>query len=651
MGRQARERRAKRAAAEARRPEPARPAARRAIGWAAAALGVLLYLNTLGHRYCLDDHTAITENALVKSGVKQLGTLVTSEYRAGSKKPSVFLYRPVPLAMFALEWQLWPGHPLVGHLVNIWLYGLTGWLLWAILRRMLKDQPPLVPIAAVALFMAHPVHTEVVANIKSRDEILGFLFGCLGLLALLRHLERPEESPVRGGAARSAATRTAWLLAALGAFLLALLSKESSVVFLVIYPLAVWFFTDRTLRQNLRVCALFLAPVLLVLMVRHLVLGGHPGRVRTLVLDNFLVAAPDLPTRLASALAVCERYVQLLLFPHPLISDLGYPQLVPVGFGDWRAWVGLLALAALLGWALAHLRRKHVLSFAILFFLIAFAPASNLFRLVGTSYGERLLYVASFGFALGLAWLLGALGRTAETRWGVSPTRARAMAWGLIVVAVGLCGARTVARNPAWRDDDTLVELDLRRAPRSAKLNYFRGLELSKRAQRHSTDAGPDRSELRQSVAAFSEALRLVPGFEEAIANRGTAYFFLEEHDRALTDYEAALRVRPNDPMVLTNLGYIYFVRKDFPRAEEVFRRALAVDPTSLEDRYNLGAVLSLQSRLPEAIEQWTIAVRRDPGNARLYQKIASAYRSLGQPDQAEEWLRQAAARGLSVAP
>ena len=78
--------------------------------------------------------------------------------------------------MFALEWEFFPNNPQVGHLINILLYGLTGWLLFIVLLNLFGRDKIAFVFFATILFIAHPIHTEVVNNIKGRDGIVVFLF-------------------------------------------------------------------------------------------------------------------------------------------------------------------------------------------------------------------------------------------------------------------------------------------------------------------------------------------------------------------------------------------------------------------------------------------------------------------------------------------
>src|SRR6266853_1938698 len=118
-----------------------------------AVIGVLLYSNTLHHGYVLDDITIVGQNHLIQQGIKGIPELLKTSYWYGYNGSKDLGYRPLSLVMFAIEWQLSPGNPLINHLVNILLYGATGFLLFITLRllfgntnqrkeKVLRSNPP-----------------------------------------------------------------------------------------------------------------------------------------------------------------------------------------------------------------------------------------------------------------------------------------------------------------------------------------------------------------------------------------------------------------------------------------------------------------------------------------------------------------------------
>ncbi|MDO8971947.1 MAG: glycosyltransferase family 39 protein, partial [Saprospiraceae bacterium] len=282
------------------------------VGLAASILGFLLYVNTLGHQYTLDDFSIIKSNWITKGGLKNIGLIFSTEYRFGSWNSPGSLYRPIPLSMFALEWQLSPDNPFLGHLLNALFYALTGWVLWSTWRRILVNYPPVLAAIAVLVFMAHPVHTEVVANIKSRDEILALLFGTLTLRAIWEYIERDD---------------TKWLVIAMLSYAVAMFSKESAITLMAVFPLAMWYFSPSSVGKIGKVVAALLVPAVIFLLIRKKILDAQPYQESYSILDNFMSETKNQGERLASAFMMCGRYLWTLIFPHPLVSDMGYPQM------------------------------------------------------------------------------------------------------------------------------------------------------------------------------------------------------------------------------------------------------------------------------------------------------------------------------------
>src|SRR5688572_27489545 len=209
--------------------------------WSAAllaALAVAVYANTLGHGHALDDRLVITHNEFVRAGWSGLPEILTEDYLRGylAEKANPMTggrYRPLSLVTFAVEAALFgPDHPFIGHLLNVLLYALCCVLVYRVAIALLAERAPdrgwlAVPFLAALLFTVHPLHTEVVANIKSRDELLALSFALASALFALRAADR-----------RSAGSA----IAAAVCFFLAMFSKESAITFLAVVPLSLWFF-------------------------------------------------------------------------------------------------------------------------------------------------------------------------------------------------------------------------------------------------------------------------------------------------------------------------------------------------------------------------------------------------------------------------
>merc|ERR1711936_668346 len=127
-------------------------------------LAILLYCNTLNHRFVYDDRPAVVSNPLV-TGSAPLSSLLTSDFwgvplsHTGSHKS----YRPLTSLSFRLDWILAPGSPSQFHLTNLLLHALVSHLFHTFLLSLLPSSP--TALTAALLFAAHPIHTEVVAGV------------------------------------------------------------------------------------------------------------------------------------------------------------------------------------------------------------------------------------------------------------------------------------------------------------------------------------------------------------------------------------------------------------------------------------------------------------------------------------------------------
>jgi protein O-mannosyl-transferase len=359
-----------------------------AMGCLLSLIAFLLYANTLNHGFVLDDTNLITDNVLVKQGVGAVPELLRSDYRAGTWKSKATLYRPLSLVMFAVEWQLFPNNPFPGHLINVLLYGLTAYLLFAVLQQLLPGGSLLIPFSTALLFIVHPIHTEVVANIKSRDEILSFLFvlGSLYLALMPPTLGR--------------------LLAAAALYFLSLMSKESSITIAAVVPIMLYFFRKRRAKTIALTTGVFAGSASLYLVLRKLVLGEVAGLANVSPVDNFLVLAKDLNTKAATVAEILGKYLRLLFFPHPLSSDYSFNQIPIVTWSNWASVFAAAVYIGLLAVLLVRIRKKELWAFGIAFYLTTISLYTNIFITIGAGFGERFLYVPSLGFCIAVVALL-----------------------------------------------------------------------------------------------------------------------------------------------------------------------------------------------------------------------------------------------------
>ncbi|MBI5915269.1 MAG: tetratricopeptide repeat protein [Bacteroidetes bacterium] len=597
-------------------------------GLVIAAFSFLLYANTLGYDYVLDDFSVIKENFVTKRGFDGIPDLWTHHSRYGYWNSSGELYRPIPMTMFAVEWALAPDTPALGHVINVLLYALSGALLFVTLARWMRGYHLLLPLLTTLFFMAHPAHVEVVANIKSRDEIVMFGLAVLALNFLWKYLETNKLSA---------------LLLSLASYTLALFSKENAVTFVAIVPLMMYFFTKKSLPKIARTTAFYVIPALLFVLVRRAVIGSLTNPSEIYVMDNILAGAQG-AAYYANAFLVLGKYLWTLLVPYPLCSDFGFNQIPLTDWGDWRVLLSLAVWTGIGIFGLLRLRRRDLWAFAILFFFINFSIFTNLFLTIGTSYGDRLLYSASPGFALALALVLMKIFKVETAAPKAENFSFLAQKKGLLAVAGVVLLAYSVltfSRNFAWKDSYTLYDTDIETAPNSAKLNFHYGLEIVQKGLK-ATDPQEQKAYYDRAKQRFEHALQIFPAYHDAYSQLGLAYYREKNYDKALENYSLALKFKANFPLVYSNMGIIYFERGDLVKAKEVYEKAVQYDPRMVDALRNLGAVNAMQKNFPEAIKWFKQGLQYDPENPTLNFYLGSAYKDSGQPELGKPFLEKA---------
>ena len=525
--------------------------------WLPAALlmlaGTALYLPTLSYEFVLDDKIVYSENNFVKKGFAGIKDIFTTESFVGyfGEQKDLLVgarYRPLSLATFAIEHQFFGLNSRVGHLINALLSGLLGVVLFRILAGMFpmaryKHWWMSVPFVGALLFTLHPLHSEVVANIKGRDEILCMLFSMLALWSAMRY---------------AASGKIAWLGAIFAMMFLGLLSKESALTFAAVIPLSLYWFARSDARQLVMATAPALLAAVIFLVIRTQTLGffiSSGKEITTLMNNPFYGMQPG--EKFATIFYTLGLYLKLLVFPHPLTHDY-YPYHIPImHWNDVRTILSLLANLALGGLAIWGLPKRKIWSYGILFYFITLSIVSNLPFTVGTFMNERFLYMPSFGFALVVAWLLAeVLPKRFDQPFGSIHWASLGL---FVLLSVGYT-TRTLVRLPAWRSEYSLNAAAIKVSVNSARANTFMGTAIFKQYQEEQDQARKIQL-LDECERYIDRSIAIHPAYKDGwIMKTGIAgerYRYTNKLEPLLETFYNALLVRPDFPYIYQYLDYL----------------------------------------------------------------------------------------------
>lgn len=508
--------------------------------------GILVFSNTLATGFVYDDISLILELPLLRD-IRNIPRLFTSDIwrELGRQTP---YYRPLAYTTYALDYAVWKNNPFGYHMVNTLLHGCVSLLVLRVAYQLSTSRS--MAFWAGMLFALHPVHSDAVAWISGRGEILscGFMLAAFSLYLAGRYSTRI----------------TAIHSLAAAFYLFALMSKETSAtlpLLIVIYEYAVH--RNRNIKSLLLRVAPFAAAMAAYLALRFAFLD-------ILVWNNTPFAS-----RLWTSLTLVVAYIKSLVFPFGLkvFYDL------PIQISPYSTVV-VLAASILTGVTFMLLfiaGRNRLLFFSFVWCGVALLPVCGIMTLINPALiADRYLYVPSVGLAFAFGIIMN------RPRLEASGIRRHSLiqAGGSMILI--LLALLTITRNNDWRDQQTYIRSVIRDAPRSGFAHYNRALIAR--------DAG----RLDEAIGEFNAALADHPDFAEAHYSLGVIAYQQGRMQDAETFFLRTLEYEPRDINAINNLGSIYALTGRISEAARTFERGLAVTPGDEIIRGNLDLARKL---------------------------------------------------------
>lgn len=558
-----------------------------------AIAAVLAYVNTLENEFVFDDVKMIRDNESIRS-LSNVPSIFANMFvyepveAEGTRiDPS---YRPVRFLSYAIDYQF-TGESVAGyHISNILYHIVASVLVFLVLVRLTGHYG--AALGAALLFVLHPVHTESVAYLTGRKDVLCAIFYLLAFLAFLKYREEPRR-------------RYAILLPVF--FAIAFLAKEMAITLpavMLLYDFGCYlkerkgraadFARELLSPPNpaiyLPVVVLALFFVVVTLFVKPPVAVGK---------EELSYWGGSLYVSSITMLRGVSHYIRLLFLPAGLSADYSY-NAFPVSHSLFSPFTTLLAFWFLAGLVALGIRLllggRFLAGFAILFFFVSLAPVLQIVP-QPERIAERFLYLPSIGLVL-----LGALG----LKWLVrrSPA-ARFAGVGVLALLLVTFLTLTVRRNSDWQNPLTLHRGAIELYPDCARSQLAVAQAYATRANRASDAAGgvvaaAARQDYRDAIRHYNRVLEILPpgtwqgshrGYAlNALAGRGLAHAKAGEFDRAIRDLEKVLG------------------------ETDVFGVKIAEDPRHIRLHFDLGEAYRAAQEFSKAIEKFdtTLQMAKD---------------------------------------
>lgn len=632
------------------------------MAWVFFGFAFLLYAQTIGFDYALDDVAVIRKNAFVQDGFGGIGKILSTFYWAGDPdfaNANSGLFRPVSMIMFAVEWQVFKDSPHVFHFVNVVLYALAAYQLYRLLRQLFNRQGVTLSILICGLWIAMPVHVEVAANIKSGDEILSVLFFFLSFRKLLDW---------------SALGKPKYLIFSSLFMFLSLLSKEGAVLFIPPMLIALLLFREKKIKDLVQP-VIYFTGIVIVWFAWHTSVISNSG-VEVITYDyhnNALLSSASVIDRIGTAIGMQGRYWLKMIVGYPLSYNYSFNEIPVDGFASVWAILGLAGIIASIYVCVKYFRTMPVLVFGILFYFITFALTSNIFYIIGDTFAERFTFAPSLGFVIVLSWLILKITK------GLEEKRIHTQAVYILLPVMLLYSVMSFSRSTDWEYESELFTADVEHAPGSARVHYNYGVLLIDKAVKSADEPSKKlyydqaynefitaitidtndvqssfnlgvveyrRGNFAESVKWSRNVLKINPRDVSVLVNLGDALSKVNKKDSAIACYKSAIEKNLATTDTWLNLGYIYLVKGDTANALSAFDGAVKLDPKFSTGYDKIGNVAGMHREYDRSTKAFLTFAQLNPGDPKPYFMIRTNYLLLGDTTTALKYYQEYLNRG-----
>lgn len=593
---------------------------------AIAVFTFVLYGNSINNEYSMDDNLVTKGVAKVEKGLFGILEIFSTPMTSGKQ---TYGYRPLVQTTFAIEKQLFKKLPVsqtlkekkrkdkltqanISHFVNVLLYAIVCMVLFSFLKELLKEYNLLIPLITVLLFLVHPLHTEAVDNLKSRDELLMLLFVLLSLKSYLKYAATSQLKNVFFG---------------VFFFLLAALSKKNALAIIGLLPVVLYFNKTDLKKIIISFFSLFIVLGLFMMMKKGLVSESASRNIK--FFENPLRFSDSFMDRVTVALYSSWFYLKMLIYPQHLSYYYGYNQIPIANFSYWQVWVALLFYIPFGIFGVLQLIRRNVLGLGVAIWLGLMIGVNNLlFPIVGI-VADRFAFTFSIGFCLIVGVLLLKIFKikTQKEDSIISLSNGFLTVLSLIVL---IYSARTIVRNPNWHDEMVLYNHDIEHLKESAKANALLSNTLypivGKEMQANPMNP-QSKKDVERIIYHYKEAIKIDSTYVSSINNLGSVYMnFQKDYDKTIQYCSKAVLMDDDYLEAHFNLAYAYNAKGKVEQAMPHFVRVMEINPDYMQVYQIYNKMVFESGRLKQGIELLKQATENTSNPKNIYLNIANLY-------------------------
>ncbi|MFN8284375.1 MAG: hypothetical protein U0U67_14235 [Chitinophagales bacterium] len=575
---------------------------------------ILLYGWTTSFDYNLDDQYSIGQLTNIDNTFQ--GML------AVFKKMYVGLdYRPIPILSFWFErfffGSLKPG---TSHLMNTFIFGILLITIYrfVVVSRFYEDEKKLRLTAFITaiIFLVHPNHVSVVANIKSRDNLFSMLFGLLSAIQFIKLFD----------------DRKWWRLMFIFLFLvIGFMSKLDCYMFLLAPLLVIFFYREIPIKKLAVIAVSTGVLFLIVSAVRdHFQANAVQPIVKSIFFDaskSPLYNNDAYLNRISMACITMLYYLKFLVVPFGYYFYYGYNQIPLLPLFHPINFLAIFIYASIGLACLFFYKKNKIYLFSFLFFLLGIAYASNLPQVVAGIIMDRYDFIASLGFCLAISALLIDL-----TNIEFRTIYKNVWLLGLIIILSFF----TVYRTSAWKDQMTLFQRDIPHLQKS-----FNALKLISGLYMEQTLSKARRKSMHNQEADFTakmankyadQAIAIFDNSAEIWQIKGIYDLYNEDYNSALKKFQKCKNIDSNFLAPINYIGVTYQNLNRIDSAKYYYKYVMEKESFFNYSADNLIEILKSENQWNQVDSIVHVLLLRFPADQKLIKKAEEIQLSRQQP-------------------
>ena len=593
---------------------------------------LLLYINTTQNSFTFDDHFAVS-----KIGISDIPRILSNPWIVDDGVD--IDYRPLAQITFAFEYSLFGENPGLSHFFNALIYAILVFLVFRQLKVWLKSEESSILWLSIAIFASHPLHTEVVASLKNRDDLLSFVFAMVYLWHCGKYFEGGRVKHIFFGAI---------------GLTLSVFSKLTMVPVIAFVPLVGYFFYKPNWRKYITLVGMSALVLISFYLFRKIFIHlNDNGTYREIFFfENPLVDEKLAAYKIVTGFKVFFWYLAKLIAPLNLGFYYGYNTIPVAQNFEVGVVFGLLSMGGLIYYAVYSIRRNPLFTFFIVLLLISVFLYTNMIVLNAGIVSERAMLLASMPFSV----LVVLAVRHAFNKW--LPGSYHHVA--LLSLVICLFTIKTVTRNSNWKNNLVLMKNDIAYLDKSAFAHYMYAVELEKQCRQTYSDSCytavvqqyersleiiPDNTNTLTKLGAFytemsnqpslglpylEKAVEISPDYPRNTYLLARSHHVVQNFNEAITYYETTLRNNPEHDLAMYYLSQLYFETKQKEKAYELVKKMAEMYPNADLAYLNLGVFYRKDGNIDASIQALEKAVERGNRQEKLLSDIAQYYKERG---------------------